>query len=477
MKNKLLTLFLVFYAQAANASFIQYFKDEDGNTKWQYVANFSSGVLIILLSTALVVLFFVYRRVRRANRELKEIKGALEERVIERTATLDESNRLLKEEIAEHRQTTELLRFSEAYIKDILESMPLMLIGLDQEMKVTQWNQLAEDIAGVTTEEAIGRELWDAYPTITVSPQQVEEVFATGRPSTIKHSQRGQYYFDITIYPLKEQQDTGLVILIHDVTQRILAENMLIQRDKMSAMGELAATMAHDIDVPLQAILNDLRSVQDTLPEVDSDQAINPEDGFRIKSMLDDAASKGQQAVAVIGNLLAFSRSHGDEKHLADVAAILEHTIELASDVLSDPSGLRFRDVKLVRSIEENLPQLWCFASELQQVFLALFRHSCHAMGKVEKDDFVPEIQLEMIECYEAIWIKVHHNGVGMSNEEQQFIFEPFFKTTPENSLDEAVRLSFTHFIITEHHKGQIAVTSDVNVGTTFHLQLPLKDV
>ena len=80
---------------------------------------------------------------------------------------------------------------------------------------------------------------------------------------TIKHSQRGQYYFDITLYPLQDQVEAGVVILIDDVTKKILAENMLIQNDKISSMGELASSMAHDINTPLQSILFDLKKLSE----------------------------------------------------------------------------------------------------------------------------------------------------------------------------------------------------------------------
>lgn len=443
-------LLLFGYAQFANAGLIQYFKDEDGNTKWQYVANFSSGVLIILLSILVIVLFFSHRRTIKANRELEDIKDALEERVKERTA----------------------------YIKDILESMPLMLIGLDKQNQVTQWNRLAEDITKVTAADAIGKNLWDAYPTITVSPDQIKTVVEENKPITIKHSQRGQYYFDITIYPLREQLETSLVILIDNVTQRILAENMLIQRDKMSSMGELAATMAHDIDIPLQAILRDVVSIENGLSDYlkDNNSNITDRNGKPIGELLNDVADKGQQASAVISNLLDFSRTEGDLKRPAQIPEIIEHAIELACDLLSDPGGLRFRDIKIERNYENNLPDVPSYVSELQQVFLNLFRHACHSLANVTREDFVPTLKLEVLEIYDALWIKVQHNGQGLNSEEQQYLFEPFFNQPPEGQrVDPANRLSFSYFIITEHHEGQMAVTSDVDVGTTFHIQLQLK--
>lgn len=493
MRKLFLSMLILSYSQLASASFLQYFKDEQGETKWQYVANFSSGVLILLLSAAFITLIISHRKVRKTNLALKEIKAGLEQRVQERTFTLDNSNQLLQEsnlalegEIIQHKQTTSQLCYSEAYIKDILESMPIMLIGLDKERRITQWNRWAEDISGISSNEAMGKNLWEAYPTITVSPNQINDVLKKNEATTIKHSQRGQYYFDITIYPLQEQSETGLVILIDNVSQRIVAENMLIQRDKMSSMGELASTMAYDINTPLQVILTDLQSVQHLLMRKDActDAGKREEDIKRISALLGEAAEKGRQASGVVSNLLDFASSHSDNKRLANIPEIIEHTIELAADVLSEPSGLRFRDINIERSIEENLPEIRCYISELQQVFLSLFRHACHALGQISKPGFKPTIGIEIIECYDALWIKVQHNGAGLSSEEQQYIFEPFFNNAAADSVagnsefnennGAEKRLSFSYFIITEHHQGQIAVTSNEDIGTTFHIQLQL---
>ena len=258
------------------------------------------------------------------------------------------------------------------------------------------------------------------------------------------------------------------MILIDDVTQRILAENMLVQRDKMSSMGELASTMAHDIDVPLQAILRDIESAQKLLTE----GAQSPD----AQSLLNDAIERGKQASGVISNLLDFAQSQGDKQRLTNIIDVIEHTVALAEDVLSEPNGLRFRDITINRHYENNLPKIRCNASELQQVFFSLFRHSFKSLGKVTRADFKPAIRIDVIECYDALWIKVQHNGLGLSNVEQQYIFEPFFnKTSVNEGEDIGKRLSFSYFIVTEHHQGQLAVTSDVNVGTTFHIQLQLK--
>lgn len=464
------------FSQLLHADILDVFRYDDGHTNWQYVANFSSSLLILILSTVIIKLFFTHRRAQRANRALEAIRNDLEIRVQERTATLHEANRKLETEVSHHKETAQRLRASEAYINNILESMPLMLIGLTADGNVTHWNGQAEVIAGIKPGDAMGKNLWEVYPTITISPGQVAQAIEQKKTITIKHSQRGQYHFDIIIYPLKDQDEPGVVVLIDDVTQRIVSENMLIQRDKMSSMGELASTMAHDINTPLQAIIEDVHKVRAQLMDSDlSAPAVDTNKLTSIYALLGDATENGQNASAIIDNLLTFAGAGSEEKQPAQVIDIMDHSLELANNVISVPSKLRFRDIAIERDYEPNLPAIPCYSSELQQVFISLFRHACNSLSQTEGTGRKPTIRVEIKERYDALWVKIQHNGVGLTAEEQKYIFEPFFNSPGDKNYDASKRLSFSYFIITEHHKGQMAVTSDVNVGTTFHMQIQLQ--
>jgi len=225
---------LLAVSMSSYASFFDYFEEEDGSTKWQYVANFSSSVLILLLLVATIFLFFSVRRAQEANRELQKIRDDLEKRVNERTATLDKSNHLLQQsntmlegEIIQHKDTTRLLESSERYTKSILDSMPLMLVGLNEELKITQWNKYAVTTTGMDLEHVKGKHLWDAYPSITLTQEQVENTLRTGETLTIKHSQRSQYYFDLTCYAIKDHPEAGIVILIDDITKQSKADSKI----------------------------------------------------------------------------------------------------------------------------------------------------------------------------------------------------------------------------------------------------------
>jgi PAS domain S-box-containing protein len=485
MMRYLLLLAVFLQSRPLYAGLSMQFKYPDGSTNWQHVANWSGSILILLLSLAVINLFYTRRKVRKSNLELQKIRNGLELRVQERTATLDESNRLLKEtnkllenEMAKHVSTASRLRVSESYIKNILRSMPLMLVGVGKDGQITQWNKRAEDITGIKAEDVLDRNLWEAYPIITVSPGQVDEAMERNEAITIKHCQRGQYYFDITIYPLQDQVETGVVILIDDVTKKILAENMLIQNDKISSMGELASSMAHDINMPLQSILLDLRAFQHLLS--DSSQYENevksramPE---KLSSLLSHAYEKGEKVASIVQNLQEFARGRSDRKQLSNIVDVMEHTLELAGDVLSAPSGLRFTDIQIERNYEKDLPMIPCYVTELQQAFLSLFRHAYEALGRVNDSGHKPVIKIQMNISYDSFWIRIQHNGVGLTDEEQLYLFEPFVrKDAPEVGYDAGKRLSFAYFIITEQHQGSMAVTSNINVGTTFHIQMLLK--
>lgn len=454
MKKWLTALLLSVISIQAYAGIFDIYRNPDGSTKWQWIANSALSVLILTLLTVAIFLWVANRSARRVNRELTDIKATLEDRVARRTASLIE--------------TTEVLKSREQYITNIVESMPLMLIGLNQQMEIIQWNQVAETSTGRPIASVLGKNLWDAYPAITLTPDQVAEVLRSKKTMTIKHSQRDQYYFDITLYALTDKSETGVVILVDDITKQMKAENKVSERDKISAMGELASAMAYDINLPLQSILSSL---------VNAQKKLDTNEVSHIKSELLDtlknACFSGQQASSIIENLLDLASSHHDEKAPADVTQLMDNSIKLADSLFTDLSGLRFSAINITRHYHEGLPQIPCFHSELQQVFVRLLRNSFHSLNTSAQVN--PAINIEISEFYDSLWIKVQHNGKPLSALEQEDIFQPFFSISErEPACPVEQRLSYSYFIITDHHDGQMSVTSDEKFGTCFNIQLPL---
>jgi PAS domain S-box-containing protein len=386
---------------------------------------------------------------------------------------------MLQEEVSQHVITASQLRSSESYIKDILKSMPLMLVGLDKAGNITQWNKQVEEVSGISSEDALGKSLWEAYPKITVRPEHIQQAIEQKKIIHLKQSMRSLYHYEITIYPL-EEQEAGVVILVDDVTKQTSAENMLIHNDKMSFMGELASTMAHDINLPLQAIMMDLRRFQRIINKQDvsePQQVSDSDQAKKLDNIIIDMSAKGEQVSTIISNLLAFARSRSGAKQKADIVDVMENTISLANEVISVSDDFPFKQIKLERNFEKDLPLVPCYITELQQVFLSLFRHASNALLlKKESEDFEPLIKIILSESYGNLWIKIQHNGIGLTSEEQMNLFEPFFtdKSTAED-FDAGQRLSFSYYIVTEQHQGNMAVTSDLELGSTIHIQLPVR--
>ncbi|PUA28265.1 MAG: histidine kinase [Cellvibrio sp. 79] len=456
MRQLLLFCALAMTSLGARADMFAIFREPDGSTKWQYVANTSAGVLIITLVIVLIFLFRAHRRAMRWNRALTDIKAHLEQRVAQRTAVLQ--------------QTTEQLQEREAYIGSIVNSMPVMLIGLNQELQITQWNKKAEEITGRPLADVIGKNLWEAYPAITLTVDQVKAALASDETTSLKHTQRGQYTFDITLYPL-DNQNTDIVILISDVTKLVSAENKLAERDKVSAMGELASAMAYDISLPINTIFARVSSARQEIEAAE----LGDVKQFLLQEV-ETVRLSAQQATAIAHNLLDLAGSHRDSKQPADVPPIMDRAIELASDLFTDVNGLTFKYINIRRNYADDLPPIPCFPAELEQVFVRLMRNAFYALNaKVWDEHNKPWINIEIGKFYDSLWVKLEHNGKSLTEEEQLDIFQPFFSLTDRNSsFPVEQRLSYSYFIITDHHRGQMAVTSDDEHGTCFNIQLAL---
>ncbi|MEX1198612.1 MAG: PAS domain S-box protein [Pseudohongiellaceae bacterium] len=456
MKQFAVLVALMGACPGASADVFAVFREQDGSTNWQYVANTSASLLILILLVVLVFLIRAHLRAKRSNQALTEIKETLEERVEQRTEVLQ--------------QTAEQLRQREAYIASIVNSMPVMLIGLNEQLEVTQWNRTAEDITGRPFDDVKGMNLWKAYPAITLSEEQVRDVLVSGETGHLKHTQQGQYSFDITLYRLRDHDDTGVVILVSDITRQVNAENKVAERDKLSALGELASAMAYDISLPVNSIFQHVSSARERIEASELDEVkeyLLPE--------VDVVGRNARQAGAIVDNLLNLARSHHDTKQRADVPALMDRSIALASELFIDAEGLAFGDIAIDRQYAASLPQIHCLPDELVQVFTRLLRSAFYALKDREAATGEPRIGIGIERYVESLWIRLEHNGACLSASEQVEIFEPYFLSSEQDGRYPVEhRLSYPHFIITEHHGGHLAVTSDEQLGTCFNIQLPL---
>ena len=295
---------------------------------------------------------------------------------------------------------------------------------------------------------------------------------------------RGQTYFtDITVYPLIAENLSEAVILVDDVTMRIMMENRMIQNEKMLSLGELAAGMAHEINNPLGAILQSVQNIERRLsPELPKNFETANEldlDLTRLKyyleareiySFLKTIKDAGERSARIVSNMLGFSRS-GNQRSPTDLNALVNDCLELMENLMEVTRANSKIRIDVARQLAGDMPRVACSAPEIQQVLLNIIRNACQALASTEKNQ--PCITARTGFDNKHAWIAIEDNGPGIKPEVRKHIFEPFF-TTKEVGQGTGLGMSISYFIVTEHHKGSIDVESIPGQGAAFTIRLPL---
>jgi len=257
--------------------------------------------------------------------------------------------------------------------------------------------------------------------------------------------------WDITAYPILEEEDEvpQVIIFERDVTEKNMMGAILIQSEKMAAVGQLAAGIAHEINNPLTVVLANAQLLERSLPK-DSDDA----------EAVDLISRAGTRALQVVRNLLNFARKEQSEVKPTDI----NQSIQSALDML--------RHEFLERSIEftfepgNNLSMIMASPENLSGVWVNILINAMDAMVGIQG-----KIRIVTQQNGNEIRVIINDNGHGIEPEKLKRIFEPFY-TTKEVGKGTGLGLSICHRVI-KQHGGNILVDSQVGVGTTFTIILP----
>jgi len=257
---------------------------------------------------------------------------------------------------------------------------------------------------------------------------------------------------EITTYPIHNEngQIIQAFIFEEDVTEKRRLEATLIQSEKLAAVGQLAAGVAHEINNPLTAIIANAQLLQRMIPD-DED----------VQEMLDLIATAGDRASQVVRNLLDFSR----KEHYDFVPTDINDTISKSLVLIQHE--LVSRSIELTFQPDNNLPLVLASFDHLQGVWLNLLLNAIDAI-----DDNIGKIHITTQKHNGEIHVIVEDSGKGIPPEQLTRIFEPFY-TTKEPGHGTGLGLSVCHRII-KHHGGHMLVDSVVNSGTKFTVILPI---
>lgn len=376
-------------------------------------------------------------------------------------------------------------------LSNVVDLMPSVLVVVDGEGRVTQWNRQAEKLTGVPFVEAQGRLLTDVFPGRQSHLDKILHAMATGQSVTDERatlSYRGETRLgQVTVYPLTSDGVAGAVIRVDDITERARLEETVIQTEKMLSIGGLAAGIAHEILNPLSGVLQSLeviiRRLKSELPQnrltaqaCGTDIATIEEYMERrgILSLLLSASESGRRAAKIVDNMLGFSQKNEGKFRLHEMSALLDTTIEIAAGDYELEERYDFSRIQIVRQYEANVPQVWCDVSKIQQVFFNLVKNSAQALAEGVRTLEEPRITLRLKSDNEMVRAEVEDNGCGMEEAVRRRVFEPYF-TTKEVGVGTGLGLSISYFIITETHRGSMSVESTVGFGTKFTIRLPIR--
>jgi PAS domain S-box-containing protein len=394
-------------------------------------------------------------------------------------------------DITDRKQMEEDLRRLRNMLRNVIDSMPSIVIGVAADGRITHWNREAEKAAGVAADQAEGRLLADVFPRLEPEMEKVEKAIRSKHPvkqERFPWEYQGEIRFaSVTVYPLitDSQSDLGgAVIRIDDVTERVRIQEIMIQTEKMMSVGGLAAGMAHEINNPLggiiQSIQNILRRISPDLPDnqIEAGDCGTSLDAVReylkrrkIIRFLEGIRESGERAAEIVSNMLSFSRPGESRMTHVNIPDLIENTVELAAHDYDLKKKYDFRRIEIIRDFSPDIPQIPCIATEIEQVLLNLLRNAAQAMmGQTETQ---PRIVLRLrIEAHH-IRIEVEDNGPGMAEAIRKRAFEPFF-TTKEVGIGTGLGLSVSYFIITRNHKGIMDAESFPGKGAKFIVRLPL---
>lgn len=398
-------------------------------------------------------------------------------------------------DITEHKKTENALLISEEKYKTVLESVMTGYYEVDLEGNFTLVNSALSEITGYSATELIGKN----YRDVT-SPDTSKRLFGifnriykTGEPENnirfrLFKKTREIVVLEISATPMHsiEGEPTGFSGIMSDVTDKVKLEEMVIQTEKMNCIGGLAAGIAHEINNPLAGMVQTIQVIRNRLlADISKNREIAETCGFSLQELreylelrevpkkIDVIMESGGRIADIVDNMLSFSRKGNSMYAMHSLADLLDKTLSLVASEYELKKKYNFKDIKIHKEYDETLPKIPCEGSKLQQVFFNLFKNGAQAMADNKRLGKERCFYLRTLNEGDRARIEIEDTGPGISSEEKQWIFEPFY-TTKNEGEGTGLGLSISYFIITENHHGEMMVESEIGKGARFIILLPL---
>jgi len=272
---------------------------------------------------------------------------------------------------------------------------------------------------------------------------------------------------DVTAIPIHYTENDGAIVFARDITERKKLESIkaemeaqLRQQQKLEAIGTLAGGVAHEVNNPINGIMNYAQLILDSLDE----QSSNVEYAKEI-------IHETERISGIVKNLLQFSRQEKQSHSYANVYDIVDQTVSLIKTIIKKDQ------INFIIELDEGLPEIKCRSQQIQQVLMNLLTNARDALN--EKYAEFDENKIIRLTCEQFIseerrWIRliVEDHGNGIPKKIQEKIYEPFFSTKPKDK-GTGLGLFITFGIVKDHH-GKLIIDTKEGSYTRFILVLPI---
>lgn len=380
---------------------------------------------------------------------------------------------------------------SHEFFNRVLETIVSAVLVADSSGNITSANQRAVSLFG-ENKPIIGESILDLLPfdELLMHAAPLEHIDGTlqGERDIIVKGWDDPisvlYSISHVVDPSGEQE--GLVCVFTDITERKHLQQQLIQSQKMEAVGQLSAGIAHEINTPIQYIRdntmffknefeniknciykkinNNLNSASDSNEEGDLDYAMQ-----EIPQAIEETL-EGIEAVAdIVRSLKEFSHPGAEEKVFLDINQALHSTAIVSKNEWKYVAEISW-------DLDPLIGEIKCFPGELNQVFLNIIINAAHAIETNKKLHNIEErglIKIKTSKDEDNLVITISDNGTGIEDHIKGKVFEPFF-TTKEVGKGTGQGLSLAYSTVVQKHKGKIWFDSKFGSGSTFYISLPI---
>ncbi len=377
-------------------------------------------------------------------------------------------------DISERKRSAEALERERVFLRQVIDTVPNFIFAKDQDGRFTLANQAVAEAYGTTVENLIGKSDADFNSNmeeVEAFRRVDQQVIETLRERFIAEEHitdaKGRLRWLQTVKrPIIESDGRAKQVLgaSTDITRRKeidleLREQRaeLAHAARLTSMGELAASLAHELNQPLTAILSNAQAALRFM----NGKSVHLEE---VREILRDIVKDNSRAGEVIRRMRALVKKETLEFVSIDLAGLIEDVVSLVhSDAI-------LQNVRIALELNGSLPAVWGDRVQLQQVVLNIMLNAFDAMSECPTDQRKVELQVEPYGA-ELIKIAVSDRGPGLSGDQLDKIFQPFY-TTKGNGL--GMGLSICRSII-EAHGGRLWAENNSEGGATFHFTVPVE--